>query len=285
MMPFGFDQHYAYLEDRSILWVQGNDAASFLQRFLSNDIRHINENLTIYGLLLTPQGKFLYDLFLLKHPDSGFLVDCYRPLQDALIRHLLLYKLRANITITAKAEYHVYALKSRHFTSLGLGETKHIPEGYVFGDPRHAAMGQRAILTQNVLSQAYDLSACSHELYHAQRIELTLPQGHDDLISGASYPHDFNLDSFHAIDYQKGCYVGQEVTARMHYKAKLQKAPYTVKAIDNTPLPPHGTALVKDSGETVGTMCSSVKTRGLAVIKKEAETSHLYAGNVAIAIA
>jgi len=274
---------YSHLEDRSVLRVQGKDTVSFLQRLITNDIRYVNKDTTIYALLLTPQGKFLYDFFILNRSDNDVLIECYRPLHDALMRHLLLYKLRADIMVTAETDYRVYALQSQDFSQLNHGETIHLPEGYIFVDPRHIAMGQRAVLTSDILSENYGLSACSGEWYHNQRFDLTLPQGHDDLVSGVSYPHDFNMDHFNAIDYQKGCYVGQEVTARMHYKAKPQKAPYTVRAFNHMVLPPQGTPITQASA-VAGIMCSSVGKRGLAVIKKEAVDKALHAGNTPISV-
>jgi tRNA-modifying protein YgfZ len=261
-------QSYISLEDRAVFYLKGLDSRAFLQRLLTNNVDYVSNHMSIYALMLTPQGKFLYDFFIVQHRE-GYLIECNKNLKDTIIKQLLLYKLRSNIDIVAVPGYYPYALFTEGFSLDGKGQTLPLPQGYIFNDPRHNAMGKRVLLTHKEWPLEHNLVPATLKDYHRLRYQFKLPQGHDDLISGESYPHDFAMDTWNAIDYQKGCYVGQEVVSRMHHKATLRKAVCAVASTHQEPLPSHGTPVQLSLGETIGIMCSSVEGTGLALLKKE----------------
>lgn len=254
--------HYILLENRAVLSIQGQNAYDFLQRLVTNNVNITSHNSGIYALMLTPQGKFLFDFFIVQHHE-GFLLDIYKPLQEKILKQFLLYKLRSNVEITLAPQYGVYSIFSNHM------DTKYDGINYIINDPRHLQMGKRGFIHDKKLLDARGLETATISHYHLLRYTLTLPEGHSDLTSGESYPHDFSMDQWHAINYQKGCYVGQEVVSRMHHKATPKKSVYTIKSLQGQPLPDANTPVTLPSGESIGYMCSSIYDTGLALLKKE----------------
>ena len=202
----------ALLADRGVIEVAGRDAADFLNRLLTNLVPELSAPQASYAALLTPQGKVLADMLIVRHPHKadGFLLDCAKLCMGEVLKRFTIYKLRADISFKDASE---------DWSVLAAWED---PEGVlwehlsddrlVIRDPRHAGLGQRAF-TRN------DPSAIAQEsAYHAHRIRLGIAEGGTDFNYGEVFAHEINLDHVHGLDFNKGCYVGQEIVSRMEHR-------------------------------------------------------------------
>ncbi|MBP6013109.1 MAG: folate-binding protein YgfZ [Alphaproteobacteria bacterium] len=230
-----------HLKDRTIVEVIGPDAATFLQGLITNDVTKASGNHAIYAALLTPQGKIVYD-FLVTAADGGFRLDCAKQHAPDLAARLRKYKLRAKVTITERSDVAVIASTT--------------PVDRAFADPRLAALGFRAFQT------AVEATG-SETAYHAHRIALGVPDS-SDLPPETLFPLDCNFEELHGVDFDKGCYVGQELTARMKHRATARRRILRVEAA--SPLPPPGTPLKRGDTE-LGEMLGSIGAHGLAIIR------------------
>jgi len=256
----------ARLDDRAVFAVSGPEAQAFLQGLITNDIASVGPHRAIYSALLTPQGKVLFD-FLIAAGDEGegYLVDCRAPDRDALMRRLTMYRLRSKVQITARDDLTVVA---------AWGEGLEVDSLLEFGfpDPRHAGLGARAMTLR-------DRIAPRHDDYLAHRFALGVPEG-SDLGSDTTFALDGDLDELHAISFDKGCYVGQELTARMKHRGTARKRLLPVSADRQLPVP--GTVVMAGSAN-IGEIASTYGTNGFALIRldrlAEAGATPLTAGD------
>lgn len=207
---------FVRLEKRGLITLSGPDAKDFLQDLITNDIRKLSPGTLLYACLLTPQGKFLHDFFLVERAaDGAVLLDCEggERARD-LARRLGMYKLRKDVMIEIQERNTVYAL---------LSAGAQPGDNVSFADPRHPDMGLRSFVKPENLPEA------PFSEWDRLRISLTIPDGSRDLKVGVSTMEEARMDTLNAIDYQKGCYVGQELTARMHYRGLGKKHLRTVK--------------------------------------------------------
>ena len=204
---------YTKLKNRGLLHIKGKDRYDFLQNLITNDIEKLNAANQIYACLLSPQGKFLHDFFI-REGDGFLLIDCEggERAQD-LFKRLSMYRLRADVQISAEDNIPVYAV----FNSPDMG----LP------DPRHKDMGNRSF-------EKPDSPEKPFEEWDKRRIKLVIPDGSRDLIVDKSTMDEARMDTLGAIDYDKGCYIGQELTARMHYRG-LGKKHLKCVEIENVP--------------------------------------------------
>ncbi len=263
-----------------MLRITGPDARSFLQGMISNDVEKLAPDRALWAAFLTPQGKFLHDLFLTQPaaPDSGdeaILLDCETERRDDLRRRLGVYKLRAKATIEdATKDYRVAVLFGADaLSTLGLAEEPSrataFAGGIAYVDPRLPALGARAILpaatAEEALSDAgfepADLTA-----YDTLRIGLGIPDGSRDLEVEKALLLENGFDELHGIDWEKGCYVGQELTARTKYRGLVKKRLLPVE-IDG-PQPPPNTPIML-AGKEAGVMRTAVDRLGLALLRVE----------------
>lgn len=253
------DKTYLRLDDRALLSVSGEDSRVFLQGIISNDIERVAGGAAIYAALLTPQGKYLHDFFVFEN-GGGLLLDCERARIADLERRLRMYRLRAKVDIEAVENLAIYAL-----TGDGIPE---IAGGAVYADPRLSTMGARAALPEGAEAtlDAAGFTPCDRAEYEAMRLEHGVPDSGRDLIAEKSYPLECGLDELNGVDFEKGCYVGQEVTARMKHRALVRKRLFPV-AIDGPP-PEPGTSILLGEIEA-GEMCSSLDGHGIALIRLE----------------
>lgn len=236
----------ALLEDRAIIAVSGQEARGFLQGLITNDIEKVTPANALYAVLLTPQGKILFD-FLLAEGDGALLIDCAAASRDALVKRLTMYRLRAKVTIEPRDQLEVL---------VGLTGRPAL-RGNTFDDPRHPALGTRSIGARAEMPSDVGTSA----QYHNHRLELGIPEG-SDFGSDRMFALDGNLDELHAVSFEKGCYVGQELTARMKHRGTARKR---LLPISGTALPASGT--LKAGGRDIGEMVSAYGTRGFASVR------------------
>ena len=219
------------LDDRAILYINGSDSDKYLQNLISNDIEKVNENKSCFASLLSPQGKFLFDFLLLKHKD-GYFLDCEKKIVDQLYKKLVMYKLRSKVEIlNLSNEFVVAAFSYNKFLSIEgakdeLGYTFKHNEDHVLLDPRNKKLGGRIIANLEKLYMSLKkmkLKSSSIDEYHKLSFELGIPQSNMDQLQEKLFGIECNFVELNAIDFKKGCYVGQENTSRIKNKDKLNK--------------------------------------------------------------
>ncbi|TCP44067.1 YgfZ/GcvT domain-containing protein [Rhodovulum marinum] len=221
--------------DRTVLKITGEDRVHFLQGLVTNDVRRLDGRL-VYAALLTPQGKYLADFFLAGAPDA-ILIDVKTDLAEALIRRLSMYRLRARVAIEP-AGLHVLR---------GLGD----PPAGALPDPRDPALGWRALVAAPGPEGATD--------WDAIRVAHCIPETGIELIPDDTYILEAGFERLSGVDFHKGCYVGQEVTARMKHKTELKKGLVTVRIDGAAPVgtpvmagdKPAGTLFTQSGGQAI----------------------------------
>lgn len=273
------------LPERLVLAVGGADAREFLQGLVSNDMNRASPAQAIYAALLTPQGKYLFDFFVVQK-DEEFLLDCEAARGAELAKRLNFYKLRSKVVIRdASVEYAVAAAPGRDaLAALGLpeqpGATSAIEGGIAFTDPRMAAAGARLLLAPGALAKAQQ---APHEAYHGLRVALGLPEGSPDIAVEKYFLLEANFEELNGVDFKKGCYVGQELVSRMKHRAALRKRILPVRI--EGPQPQPGTPVLA-GGKEVG-MVHSVQGKNALAYLRLAALAHgapaLQAGDAILA--
>ena len=219
------------LEDRGILFISGDDVKQFLQNLISNDIYKVTESNSCFASLLTPQGKFLYDFLIIKHK-NGYLIDCEKKQSENLFKQLNSYKLRSKIEImNLSNEFVVGAFSREKFLSFSKakdisGSTFKYEEDSILLDPRHKDLGARIIMNLEKLHSSLKklkLKTENIEKYYKFSFKLGIPQKNMDELQNKLFGIECNFDELNGIDFKKGCFVGQENTARIKLRSKLQK--------------------------------------------------------------
>ncbi len=236
----------AHLEDRAVLAVTGPEARGFLQGLITNDVEALTPGKGLYAALLTPQGKILFDFFLAEG-DGAILIDCAAPARDALLRRLSMYKLRAKVALEARDQLVVIAGES------GIAPSSAIP----YSDPRLDALGWRAFIARGEMPVALSPAATYHERRRAHGVPEAADFGSDRM-----FALDADLDELHAVDFTKGCYVGQELTARMKHRGTARKRLLSFEAANAAPGAP-----VKAGDKDVGEIASFDDGQGFALIR------------------
>lgn len=265
---------YRLAEDRGVLALAGEDRRTFLQGLVSNDVTKVSPVQAIYAAFLTPQGKYLHDFFIAEIGEVLYL-DCEAERREDLRRRLSIYKLRSKVSIEdATADFAVVqGFGAGALDALGLPEAPGIAVarggGAVFTDPRLAALGARAILPRATAAKEFSAAGFapgSAQDYDRLRLSLGVPDGSRDLPVEKAILLENGFDELHGIDWQKGCYMGQELTARTRYRGLVRKRLLPVE-IDG-PAPPRGTPVLFE-GKDAGEMRSSADGIGLAMIRLE----------------
>ncbi|ALJ34990.1 folate-binding protein [Azospirillum brasilense] len=265
---------YAILEDRGVIAVAGEDRAAFLQGLVSNDLRRVAADRAVYALFLTPQGKFLHD-FRIAESDGALLLDPETDRREEFLRRLKMYKLRSKITLEdrAGAMLAVVLFGGDSLARLGLpeeaGAAIAFAGGIAFTDPRLPALGARAFLPRESAAAALEAAgfvARGAEDYDRLRLSLGVPEGSRDLTPDKALPLENDLDDLNAISWDKGCYMGQELTARTKYRALIKKKLFPV-TLDG-PLPAPGTPVTLE-GKEVGEIRSGHGSTALALLRLE----------------
>jgi tRNA-modifying protein YgfZ len=279
---------FALLEDRGILAVSGADHRIFLQGLVSNDVDKVGSAQACYAALLTAQGKYLHDFMMIESGGEIWLETEARRLSD-LKRRLSIYRLRAKAALEERPELVVAAVFGEGARApMGLSEkpgaARPFASGVAFVDPRLAALGVRCLLPRTDIRRALEgrgLTEAGFGAYDRLRLELGIPDGGRDLVPEKSILLEAGFDELNGVDWQKGCYIGQELTARTKYRGLIKKRLMPVE-IDG-PAPAPGTIVTVD-GREVGEMRSSRDGIGLALLRIEpvAEGKHLKAGETTI---
>ena len=246
----------AVLEDRAVIRVGGEDATSFLQGLLTNDVERLGPSEARYAALLTPQGKILFDMIVVRAPgeEPSYLIDCAAAQAADLAKRLGFYKLRAKVAIANESD-------DRAVVAFWGSEPPGVDDGVLYADPRDPRLGWRAILPRPT---AAALGSEHVNEYEGLRIAVGAPKGGLDFAYGDTFPHDANLDLLHGVDFDKGCYVGQEVVSRMKHRGTARKRIARVKLSGPSPAP--GTPVL-DRELAVGALGSSSGREALALLR------------------
>jgi tRNA-modifying protein YgfZ len=263
----------AFLPDRGVVKVSGEDARDFLNGLVTTDVTQLAPGLGRFGALLTPQGKIIVDFLVTEAPSGhggGFLIDCPRALAKGLADKLGFYKLRAKVAVENLSDHlGVLAAWDGDFA---------VKPDLSFADPRHDALGWRILAPEELKQKVADLIGAElvdSGLYEAHRIACGAPRGGLDFMYGDAFPHETNMDRLHGIDFDKGCYVGQEVVSRMQHRGTARTR--TVKVIlDGFAPEPGATILAGD--KPVGTIGSTAGQHGLALVRTDRVTDAVDAG-------
>ncbi|HTI87958.1 MAG TPA: folate-binding protein [Alphaproteobacteria bacterium] len=276
MFAFG-QKTFVPLADRGVIRVGGPDARPFLQGLVSNDVNRAVAGRVIYAALLTPQGKYLHDFFIVALPDEqgeSLHLDCEGQRTADLVKRLNAYKLRSRVTIEDVTDrYRVIAL---------LGDGPHDSEalcgfegrggpfagGMCYVDPRYAGVGARALLPVAGIGELMEAGFEEKDpsAYERLRLYYGLPDGSRDLPVEKALLLESGFDDLHGIDWNKGCYVGQELTARTRYRSLVRKLLLPVQFDGEAP--PYGAA-VTAGGEDIGEMRTSFDGHGIALFRVE----------------
>ena len=276
--------------DRDVLRLTGEDRAAFLQGLVSNDMRKVAADRAIFAAFLTPQGKYLHDFHVVALGDA-WLIDCEAGRGADLFRRLRMYKLRSKVELAdVSADWAVAAILGEPGNAaLGLagepGAARALADGIAHVDARTAALGARALLpkaTAKATLEGLGLTETGPEAWDRLRLTLGVPDGSRDLVPEKTVLLEANYDSLNAIAWDKGCYMGQELTARTRYRGLLKKR--LAPVLLDGPAPEPGTLILRD-GREAGEMRSSRDGIGLALLRLEAlegDAGPLLAGDTSV---
>jgi tRNA-modifying protein YgfZ len=256
----------ALLPDRGVVKVAGTDARKFLNGLVTADLGGVSATSPRFAALLTPQGKIIVDFIVVEAAD-GMLLDCPRALAQALVERLSFYKLRAKVTVENRSDVlRVMAI----WDGAAAGEA-------CYPDPRLPQLGLRCIVPPpgQAAAAAVGAELVDAAAYEAHRIALGVPSGGFDFAYGDAFPHEADMDQLHGVDFQKGCYVGQEVVSRMEHRGSARSR--VVPVVFAGAAPATGSA-VTAAERSVGTMGSAAAGRGLALMRLDRVDDALAAG-------
>ena len=263
----------AFLPDRGVIKVSGEEARNFLNGLVTTDVTKLGPGEGRFAALLTPQGKIIADFLITEVPSGnggGLLIDAPRPLAQGLADKLKFYKLRAKVVVENLSD------------SLGVlaawdGEPAVRPD-LSFPDPRNAKLGWRIFAPEDLKQKTADLIGADlvdSAAYEAHRIAVGVPRGGLDFMYGDAFPHETNMDRLYGVDFDKGCYVGQEVVSRMQHRGTARTR--TVKVLLEGPSPEAGSTILAGD-KPVGTMGSATGGHGLALVRVDRVADALAAG-------
>jgi folate-binding protein YgfZ len=263
----------AFLPDRGVVKITGETARDFLNNLVTTDTTRLQPGVGRFGALLTPQGKIMVDFLITEAPaghGGGFLIDCPKALAQTLADKLGFYRLRAKVGIENLSD------------SLGVlaawdGDAALKPD-LTFTDPRNARLGLRILVPAELAPKAADLIGADlvdASAYEVHRIATGVPRGGLDFMYGDAFPHETNMDRLAGVDFDKGCYIGQEVVSRMQHRGTARTR--TVRVLLDGSAPEAGSTILAGD-KSVGTMGSAAEHHGLALIRIDRVSEALEAG-------
>jgi folate-binding protein YgfZ len=268
----------ALLPDRGVVKVAGDDARRFLNGLVTNDMAKVSPGHPRFAALLTPQGKIIIDFIIAEAPaedGGGFFLDAPKALAGTLVEKLNFYKLRAKVICEDLSE--VLGVMAAWD---GKGDSEY---GLSYPDPRLPALDLRVMLPPHLAGEAAaDLGATlsTAESYEAHRIALAVPRGGIDFIYGDTFPHEADMDQLSGVDFEKGCYVGQEVVSRVEHRASARSR---VVPIAYDEFAPSSGLPITAGDKQVGTLGSTAKGHGLALLRLDKIADALAAGTPLVA--
>jgi len=282
------------LEDRGFIQVNGPEAKDFLQNIVTNDIEKVTSSSTVFSSILTPQGKYLFEFFILKLKDS-YLIECEKKSTAEIIKLLNFYKLRSKVDFIDLTEKYVAAVislekfKEINSSSLSKGSTASYRDDPVYIDPRNDKLGAKIISKlENIhlTIKKLNLTIADKKKYYGKSFELGIPQIDLNKLKDKIFGIENNLDELNGIDFKKGCYVGQENTSRIKLRNKLRRRILPVKKITGEM---YENDIIKYNNKEIGKIMID-KPYSFALVKvvdpdlKEFNNNELVCGNSKIKI-
>ncbi|MDG1437201.1 MAG: folate-binding protein [Rickettsiaceae bacterium] len=243
-----------FLSNRSVLQLLGQDSAKFLQGMTTNNIV---KNTYSYNYLLSNQGRYLFDFFVYQQSEDCYFLDIHIDDLLSLSKRLKMYKLRSSLEIKDVSEEY----KIIYSDSLIDSEVE-----YSFKDPRYKELGYRSMLDS---SKIQDLGLKASDLYMSDKYKYAIVDGNDDLINDRSIPIEYGAEELNAIDYQKGCYVGQEVISRAKYQGVVRKKIFKLQSDSSLESIEKGGAVTDLEGNKIGVICSVYENLAIALLREE----------------
>ena len=240
--------------DRGVVEVGGPEAAQFLHGLVTATVKSLAPGAASFGALLTPQGKILFDFFLVK-TDDGFLVEIARTLIPDFLKRLGFYRLRAAVALADRSADFAVAY--------AFGDAPVPDSGLAFADPRLPGLATHVLLPAGASLPA---TASLHD-WHAHRIALGVPESGLDFPLGDTFPHDADMDDLAGVDFKKGCFIGQEVVSRMKHRGTARKRIVIARALEARPAWPDTGTEIGCAGKTLGTLGSSADGLALALVR------------------
>ncbi len=268
----------ALLPDRGVVKVSGDDARHFLNGLITNDMDKVTPGHSCFAALLTPQGKIVCDFIMTEATEEdggGFFLDCPRALSAMLVEKLTFYKLRAKVKVEDLSE----PLGVMAFWD-GDGQSD---DGLSYADPRLPALGTRTIIPPDLATEAaanLGAALAGPEAYETHRIALGVPRGGEDFAYLDTFPHEADMDQLGGVDFDKGCYVGQEVVSRVEHRATARSRVVAISYGEFSPLP--GLAITAGDKE-IGTLGTTAKGHGLAMLRLDRLGDALASGTPLVA--
>lgn len=254
------------LENRAVLRLSGSETKTFLQGLVTNDVMKVTADAALYAGLLTPQGKFLFDMMIVADGDD-LLLDIEAERKPDLMRRLMMYKLRADVTIADETDLSVWASFAKPSCS-----------GVAYQDPRHEELGWRLITCKTP-----DDTTLSATTYEAKRLTLGVPDGSRDMEVEKYFWLETDAERLNGVSFTKGCFVGQELTARMKHRTALKKKLVAVKAEGGSLTP--GQTLLTPDGKNAGEIRTTDGTHAIAYFRLEFGDTSLNADGVPVHLA
>ena len=255
---------YFYRNDNSrFLSVEGQDSSDFLQNLITNDVNKCTKENIIYSCLLSPQGKFMADFFMFKNEEK-YIIETHSVFYEKLLKKLSLYKLRSKVLINEITNFYSYSV---------FGELNNNYNFIIFcADPRNKKIGNKLICKSIELEKLNDFIEIDEKKYHEILIQNTVPLSHFDLEENKSLLLENNFENLNSISWDKGCYVGQEITARMKYRALLKKRIYSLSVKEGTP---KAEQAIKDDENNYGKIINVENNSMLAMLNIELAESKI----------
>ena len=228
------------LEDRGVLYINGNDCNEFLQNLITNDLKKVSEDNSCFASLLTPQGKYLFDFIIVKHKE-GYFIDCEKKIINELFNKLNLYKLRSKVEIlNLSNEFVVAVISKEKFLTFEnakdiVGNTIKYRSDPIILDPRNSALGGRIIINLEKLYlsiKKLNLKSSNIKEYYDRSFDIGIPQIDTQKLQNKLFGIECNFEELNGLDFKKGCYVGQENTARIKLKDKQSKKLFPIKVLE-----------------------------------------------------
>jgi folate-binding protein YgfZ len=245
----------ALLPDRSVIEAAGEDRLSFLQGLVTNDVEGLEKGAACFAGLLSPQGKILFDFFVI-NAGEAFLLDCPAAEAAGLLKRLTFYRLRAMVSLSdVSAQWRIAAAWGQ-----SAADILRTNAAFSYRDPRWPGLGYRGLASA---AASLDFASNASD-YEAMRAAAAVPEGGKDYAYGDAFPHEACLDLLNGVNFKKGCYVGQEVVSRMQHRGTARTRILSVSARE--PLP-HGGADILADGFAVGQLGSVAGNRGIALAR------------------
>jgi len=227
------------LEDRGFIQVNGPEAKEFLQNIVTNNVEKVTPESSLFSSILTPQGKYLFDFFIIKLKDS-YLIECEKKSTSEIIKLLNFYKLRSKVDfVDLNEKYTVAIISLEKFREINnsdplKGKTKTYEDNLIYVDPRNEKLGAKIISKTkdiNLIIKKLNLSISDKNKYYKKSFELGVPQTEMSRLKEKIFGIENNLDELNGIDFKKGCYIGQENTSRIKLRNKLRRRVLPVQKI------------------------------------------------------